>query len=146
MIEIVDENNLNEVLPLIRKYLAFYQVNDIDDEKNAKYFSQFGQDTDKGCLFGYRASGKMVGFATVYFSFSSTILSKVAILNDLFTLEEFRRQGIGTELIKHCATFAKDRGAARLQWVTAVENKTAQAVYDAIGAKHSTWEIYTYSA
>ena len=145
MIEVIDDNNLNEVLPLIRKYLAFYDVTDIDDNKNQLYFSQFGAHSDKGCLFGCRVSGEIVAFATVYFSYASSILSKVAIMNDLYTLEDFRGNGIGTELIKHCEKYAKEHGAARLQWVTASGNKAAQSVYNALGAKHSTWEIYTYT-
>ena len=145
MIEVVDDTNLEEVLPLIRQYLAFYNISGIDDEKNARYFSKFGPSTDLGCLFAYRLDGQIVGFATVYFSYASSILSKVAIMNDLYTTEAYRRRGIGKELIMHCERFAREHGAARLQWVTAATNTTAQAVYNSLGAKHSTWEIYTYT-
>jgi GNAT superfamily N-acetyltransferase len=145
MIEPIDSHNLNDVLPLIRKYQEFYEVADIDDEKNREFFSQFGPSSDKGCLFGFRIDGELVAFATVYFCYASSIISKVAVMNDLFTSEGYRKQGIATKLIEHCERYAKDNGAARLQWVTAVSNKTAQSVYKALGATQSSWELFTYS-
>ncbi len=145
MIEPINENNLDEVLPLIRKYQEFYEVNNIDDDKNKEFFSQFGISSDKGCLFGYRTKGKLVAFATVYFSYASSIISKVAVMNDLYTSEEYRKQGIATELIKHCEKYAKTNGAVRLQWVTAASNEAAQSIYKALGAKQSSWEFYTYA-
>lgn len=51
MIEIVTNNNIKEVLPLIRMYQEFYKITNISDERNREFFSQFGPDTDKGCLF-----------------------------------------------------------------------------------------------
>ena len=146
MIEPVSAENLDEVLPLIRKYQEFYKVAEIDDEKNRVFFSQFGEHSEKGCLFAYRKQGKLIGFATVYFSFSSTIVSKVVVLNDLYTIESSRGNGVGTTLIKHCASYGKSKGAVRLQWVTAPDNKIAQAVYKSLGAKQSSWEFFSYAS
>jgi len=145
MIVPIDNDNLDEILPLIREYLSFYEVKEINDAHNKQFFSQFGVTTDKGCLFGYRANGKFVAFATVYFSYASSITSKVAIMNDLFTLHDYRKQGIATHLIRHCEKYAREQGAARLQWLTAAKNKTAQSVYTSLGAQQSSWEFFTYT-
>ena len=145
MIEPINVKNLNEVLPLIRKYQEFYNVDKIDDDKNRAFFSQFGYSSNKGCLFGYRLNGKLVAFATVYFCYASSIISKVGVMNDLFTSLEYRQQGIGKKLIKHCENYAKENGAARLQWVTAASNEAAQATYKSLGAKQSSWEFFTYA-
>ncbi|TGN00053.1 GNAT family N-acetyltransferase [Leptospira dzoumogneensis] len=145
-IEAISNRNLDEVLPLIRKYQEFYKIESIDNEKNRIFFSQFGEGSSLGCLFGYRTEGRMAGFATVYFSYASSIISKVAIMNDLFTLDEFRKQGIGESLINHCAKYAKSQGAVRLQWVTAPSNLTAQALYKKVGAMQSTWEFFSYNS
>src|SRR5690554_7341186 len=88
MIEPVSKNNLAEVLPLIRAYQEFYKVSDISDDRNSDFFTQFGESSPAGCQFVYREEGNVVGFATVYFSFTSTITSKVAVLNDLYTRSE----------------------------------------------------------
>ena len=145
MIEPVTEKNIGEVLPLIRLYQEFYKVPDISDERNQRFFSQFGPDDDKGCLFSYRIDDTIVAFATVYFSYTSSIASKTAVLNDLYTLPDKRRNGIGRSLIEHCWQYASSKGAARLHWVTQPDNEPANALYQSMGAKQSTWNIYVYS-
>ena len=87
-------------MPLIRKYQEFYKVQNIDDEKNKIFFSQFGIDSDKGCLFGYRKDNKIVSFATIYFSYVSSSISKIAVMKDLYTLPEYRKRGIGKNIQK----------------------------------------------
>lgn len=145
MIEVVSKENLAEVLPLIRAYQEFYKVTAISDDRNAEFFSQFGETSPAGCQFIYREEGVVVGFATIYFSYTSTITSKVAVLNDLFTVPECRGKGIGRELIEHCRHYAAQNGAARLQWLTAPENAQAQKLYDSMAAAKSTWHFYTYN-
>ncbi|MGC1511263.1 GNAT family N-acetyltransferase [Ketobacter sp.] len=144
MIEVVSETNLTEVLPLIRAYQEFYKAADISDDRNAEFFAQFGDSSPIGCQFIYKEDGNVVGFATIYFSFSSTITAKVAVLNDLFTLPQRRGKGIGRQLIEHCRSYAAKHGASRLQWVTALGNEPAQKLYDSLNTGKSTWHFYTY--
>lgn len=59
-------------------------------------------------------------------------------MNDLYTLKAFRGGGIGRKLINHCLQFAKDKGAARLQWLTAEDNNQAQNLCDSLDTKSST--------
>ena len=139
-------NNLEDVLPLIREYQEFYNVVNINDDKNREFFSQFGPSSNQGCLFGFRKEGKLIAFATVYFTYASSITSKVGVMNDLYTKEANRRSGIATALIQHCENYAKSCGAARLQWLTSSTNKDAQALYESLGAKGSLWEFYTYTS
>lgn len=145
MIEPLSTHNLAEVLPLIRAYHEFYRVEKISDAHFEGFFAQFSEASPGGCLFLYRVAGEVVGFATVYFSFSSTLAAKVAILNDLFTQPNYRGRGIGRKLIEHCRNFAATRGAARLQWLTAPDNAAAQKLYDALATRKSNWVLYTYS-
>lgn len=145
MIEVVEKNNLAELLPLIRAYQEFYNVAEISDEKNTEFFAQFGESSTTGCQFIYRENGDVVGFATVYFSFTSTITAKVAVLNDLYTLPNYRGKGIGRQLIEHCRGYAANNGAVRLQWVTAPDNEQAQKLYDSMNTSKSTWHFYTYN-
>jgi len=144
MIEMVSNNNLNEILPLIKSYQKFYKVAPIADEVNRNFFSQFNEDSSSGCQFLYRKEDKVVAFATVYFTFNSNVASKVAILNDLYVLSNCRGQQIGRQLIEYCREFALSKGAVRLQWVTAPDNLVAQKLYDSLDAKRSEWAFYVY--
>jgi ribosomal protein S18 acetylase RimI-like enzyme len=145
VIEPVSTSNLPEVLPLIRAYQEFYKVAEISDAKNALFFSQFGESSNFGCQFSFRKSGEIVGFATVYFTFTSTIVSKVAVLSDLYTSPEHRGEGIGKQLIEYCHDYATRNGAFRLQWVTATNNEQAQRLYDSMNTGKSEWYFYTYN-
>lgn len=103
MIESVDKNNLEELLPLIPAYQEFYKIDAINDDTNRKFFSEFNKDSDLGCQFLYRDdSGRVLGFATIYFSFVSSIPAKVGIMNDLYTIPKCPGKGIGRSLINHC--------------------------------------------
>ena len=144
MIEVVNHQSLAEVLPLIAQYQAFYQVANINQQRNAQFFGQFMDNSPLGALFLYRQEGNVIGFATVYFSFSSTITAKVGIMNDLFTLEDYRGQGVGKALINHCLEYALSQGAARLQWVTALDNHRAQGLYNSLSTNNKPWLFYTY--
>jgi len=145
-IETVTATSLEEVLPLVRQYQEFYKIVDISDERNRDFFLQFCGETASGRQFLFREAGKAVAFATVYFSFTSSIPAKVAVLNDLFTLPESRGRGIGRKLIEHCRAYAKVNGAARLQWLTAADNYTAQKLYDSLDTGKSEWIFYTLPA
>ncbi len=140
-IQAVSSDNLHLVLPLIRQYQEFYKVNDINDENNQAFFSQFGPSSTSGCQFIISHEGAVAGFATVYFSFASSIIQKVAIL-----MPELRGKGLARQLIEHCRQYAKQHNAARLQWVTATDNKTAQALYDKLETQKSHWLFYSYPA
>lgn len=144
MIEDVIAESLAELLPLIRQYQEFYKVQQISEVKNREFFAQFGKSNPQGCQFIYRVDGIAAGFATVYFTFSSTLPAKVGVMNDLFTLPEYRGRGIGKALINHCLDYALNNGAVRLQWVTAVDNVVAQKLYDSLDAAKKPWLFYTY--
>ena len=55
-----------------------------------------------GKLFLLREKEMYIGFATIYYSFSSTIAEQIAILNDLYILENHPSQGYGKQLVDYC--------------------------------------------
>ncbi|MFZ5605256.1 MAG: GNAT family N-acetyltransferase [Pseudomonadota bacterium] len=144
MIEAVNSDNLHEILHLIRRYQEFYEVSAIDDDRNYQFFSQFGLHSPMGCQFLARVEGVAVGFATVYFTCSSTAVAKVGVLNDLYTLADHRGKGVGRALIEHCLAYAVENGAIRLQWVTATDNEVAQRLYDSLAVNKKPWLFYSY--
>lgn len=143
MIEEVTENNLDEVLPLIKEYQVFYGVENIDEERTRLFFSQFAKRNDNGILHLYRFKGKAIGFYTIYKGFSSTRVEAVAVLNDLYIQPFYRENGFGKELLKHAFEIAKSLGYSRLQWMTAEDNVTAQRLYNSFATNRSSWLFYS---
>jgi GNAT superfamily N-acetyltransferase len=93
-------------------------------------------------LLGAWSDGALLGFACVYWTFSSVSAAEIALMNDLFVAAEARGRGIGRALIDVAVAAARERGVHHLEWFTAPDNLTAQRVYDATGASRSTWVAY----
>jgi GNAT superfamily N-acetyltransferase len=130
------------LLPLIAAYQRFYQAADIDEERNRAFFRRFLAPSQEGMLLGARREGEVVGYACLYWHFSSTKATESVLMNDLFVSEAARGAGVGRALIEASAAVARERGASCLQWSTAPDNTQAQALYDSTGAERSEWIEY----
>ena len=93
-------------------------------------------------LLGAWADGGLCGFACAYWTFSSVEAVRVALLNDLFVAEGFRGAGAGAALIDAAAAAARECGMTRLRWMTALDNRRAQRLYERTGAERSAWFEY----
>lgn len=125
---------MDALLPLVAAYQRFYEVEEVDDERNRDFFSTFLDPSERGSLLGARRGGELLGFACLYWSYTSLIPAETVLLNDLYVVPGARGQGIGRALIEASAAIARERGAARLVWMTAQDNERAQRLYDTTGA------------
>jgi GNAT superfamily N-acetyltransferase len=84
-----------------------------------------------------------IGFATLFWSWSTLSAGRIGVMNDLFVLPEARGTGVADALITACVRYCQAHGdIARLTWQTARDNRRAQAVYERVGAKRSEWIDY----
>jgi GNAT superfamily N-acetyltransferase len=141
-IEPVSEAQLEQLLPLIAAYQRSYGVEEIDDERNRAFFARFIAPSDDGLLLGARRGEQLLGYACLYWHFTSLVPAETVLMNDLFVAPAARSQGIGRALIEASADVARSRGAHHLEWATAPDNRTAQRLYEATGATPSTWVEY----
>ena len=142
MIRIVSSSNFEALLSLMKRYQEYYEVVDVDEEKNEQLFSKFIGGTNEGIQFLLYDNDVPVSFSTIYYSYASTVASKVAILSDLYTLPKHRGKGYGSQLINHCVDVAKESGCARLQWFAQKENEVAQGLYNKVCTYKGDWVIY----
>jgi GNAT superfamily N-acetyltransferase len=139
----VREEEFEALLPLIAAYQRFYQVDDVDDDRNRSFFRRFLAPSDDGELLAARdESGGILGYACLYWHFSSTEAVETVLMNDLFVAPEARGRGVGRALIEGSRDVARRRGAAWLEWATAPDNHTAQRLYDSMTSEKSTWLEY----
>jgi GNAT superfamily N-acetyltransferase len=142
----IDHKEMDELLPLIAGYQTFYEAVP-DDERNRAFFSRFLHPSNEGLLLGAWIDGRLAGFATLYWFFSSTKAADSVLMNDLFVREDVRGVGVGRALIASALGEAHRRGAAHLEWFTAPDNVKAQRLYDSVdGANRSTWLAYEIEA
>ena len=145
-IEHVGEEDLPELLPLMRGYCDFYEVTPSDDQLLALSRALIADPGRDGVQLLARNGGEAVGFATIYWSWATTIAARIGVMNDLFVTPAARGTGAAEQLIHACLNECRKQGAAELTWQTAPDNERAQRVYDRVGATRSQWVDYSLSA
>jgi GNAT superfamily N-acetyltransferase len=141
-IEPLSAAELDTVLPLIAAYQRFYRVLEVDVERNREFFTRFLHPSDDGMLLGAWGGERLVGYACLYWHFSSLLPAETVLMNDLFVEESERGRGVGRALIEASAGVARERGAHHLEWSTEPSNVAAQRLYDSTGARRSEWVDY----
>jgi hypothetical protein len=121
-VEPVEAAQLDALLPLIAAYQRFYEVADVDDQRNRAFFARFLAPSEDGMLLGARRDGALIGYACLYWHFTSLVPAETVLMNDLFVIEA-------------SAAVARERGAYQLQWVTAPDNAPARRLYETTGAE-----------
>ena len=104
----------------------------------------FGPDPRVHCLVA-EDSGKTVGFAIWFVSFSTWLGTHGIYLEDLFVRPEARGGGHGRALLTELARIAVERGYGRVEWAVLDWNVDAQGFYRALGAtpqdEWTTWRL-----
>ena len=144
-IDTVTEADLPELLPLMRGYCDFYAVEPSDEELLTLARLLIADPDSEGFqIIGRHEDGHAIGFATVYWSWSTLATGRIAVMNDLFVHPDGRGSGMAEALIEECRQRAGRRGCVSLEWATAEDNLTAQKVYDRVGGRREDQWI-TYS-
>ncbi|HEV2999568.1 MAG TPA: GNAT family N-acetyltransferase [Solirubrobacteraceae bacterium] len=135
--------DLDDLLPLFAGYQRFYAGHAQPDRHNRAFLTRFIPPHHDGMLLVARdGTGRAVGFANLYWTFSSVSAREHVLMNDLFVGDDVRGGGVGHALIEAAATVARDRGAPALSWQTAVDNRVAQRLYERFDAERTIWFEY----
>jgi GNAT superfamily N-acetyltransferase len=137
------EHDVPVILRLI-KALAEYE-----------HLSHEVQATEEGLrvsLFGSRPAAEVViarideqpvGFAVYFHNYSTFVGRPGLYMEDLFVLPEYRRQGIGRQLLTHLASVAVERNCGRMEWAVLNWNTAAIHVYRAVAARSmDEWTVF----
>jgi GNAT superfamily N-acetyltransferase len=139
----VAADDLTDLLPLMRGYCDFYRASPSDGDLLALATALIADPDREGLqLIARERGGLAVGFATIFWAWSTTDAARLGVMNDLFVLEQARGMGLAERLIEACRAEAARHGASRLTWQTAPANVRAQAVYDRVGATRERWVDY----
>jgi GNAT superfamily N-acetyltransferase len=145
-IDTVGTADLPELMPMLRAYCDFYRVEPTDERLRALVSALIDNPSDGLQLIARDNDGTPLGFATIYWTWQTLYAARVGVLNDLFVIPASRGSGAGRALIERCREVCRERGAEKLVWETALDNTTAQRLYDGIGAEKSTWLTYELDA
>lgn len=143
VVRMAGHSDVPELKRLMTEYIVdFYKMpRPLDDKLQALIgMLLFRQE---GIQFVASQNGQLVGFATLYFSFSTTKADKITILNDLYVDERLRGTGVAQFLFEACHAYTKEHEYAYMSWVTASNNKRAQRFYDKMGGQTGDWIHYS---
>ena len=128
------DRHIGDFAGLMDEYRVFYG-NQSNLSESKDYVSQLFTDDKVVFLMGVTAKERLIGFCTLFRSYSSVRTQKIFILNDLFVREKYRQFGYGTQLLDAAVTLAKKENVNVLKLETAKDNVIAQSVYEKNGWK-----------
>ena len=82
------------------------------------------------------ASGKAVGYATWFHTYSTFLAKPTMYLEDLFVREDARELGAGSAPYEHVRTLGAHRGCGRMEWQVLDWNTLAREFYQ---RRQATW-------
>jgi GNAT superfamily N-acetyltransferase len=124
-----------QILEFIRALAAFERAPDaVTATEEGLIRDGFGPNPFYRCLIA-DYDGQPAGFAFYFFNYSTWVGRPGIYVEDLFVLPQYRRLGIGRELLKQVAAIAIESGCQRLQWEVLDWNTPAIDFYRAIGAE-----------
>jgi ribosomal protein S18 acetylase RimI-like enzyme len=132
------------LMKLMNEYIVdFYQFRQPADEQLAALIELLLEGRE-GIQFVAEAEGQsLIGFVTLYFTFSTLRASRVVVMNDLYVQEAYHGSGVAAGLFNACKAYTASHGYANMSWSTAQDNYRAQRFYAKMGGEQDSWISYS---
>ena len=143
-IRFVTRQDYDQWLPLWDGYNAFYERSGptaLNPEITAMTWSRFFDAYEPMHALVAERDGKLLGLTHYIFHRSTISIGPNCYLQDLFTNEAARGQGVGRALINGVYEQARIAGSPRVYWLTHQTNHTAMQLYDKV-ADRSGFVVY----
>lgn len=129
-IEKLTEKNFEYFISLIEK-LAEYEKSNPPD-KEAKIRLKKDALSEKKFFEAYlgKINEKYVSCVVFFMTYSSYMAKPILYLEDIFVLDEYRKQGIGQKMFDFCVKKSKEKGCGRMEWSVLNWNEPAINFYE----------------
>ena len=126
--------DLDQLTNLFNQYLVFYKKPS-NFEKHKSFLKERIENNEAIIFIAFddEIKEKAIGFTLIYPTFSSILLSKILILNDLYVDVTIRNNKIGEKLILKTVELAKELDVKLVRLRTAKNNAIAQGLYQKMG-------------
>ncbi|PLX68396.1 MAG: GNAT family N-acetyltransferase [Denitrovibrio sp.] len=136
-IKIADTNDIPELCGLLS--ILFTQEAEFlpDFEKQAAGLKKIIEMPETGCILKAVKDNRIAAMANLLFTISTFTGGRVAILEDMVVIPEYRGTGLGAKVLDAVKKKAFEEGCARITLLTDGSNTGAQRFYKKHGFIHS---------
>ncbi|MNC13737.1 aminoalkylphosphonic acid N-acetyltransferase [compost metagenome] len=146
LIRNAEPNDLSSLTELMYEYIVGFYQNPKPPVEKINNLIRTLFDQQKGVQFVAEQNGELVGFATLFFTFSTMKADKITVMNDLFVIEQFRGTEVESQLFLECQKYSQNHGYANMTWITSTDNKRAQSFFETMNAvKGKDWIHFSIS-
>ena len=143
VIEKVNSDTIEDFLGLINKLAEYEKLAPPDEEAKRRLRRDCLSKKPKYEAFIGRVGGKYVSYVIFFFTYSSFLALPTLYLEDIFVLEDYRKQGIGKKMFDFLKEQANCEGCGRIEFTVLKWNKSAQKFYEESKAKClEEWYFY----
>jgi len=142
VIEEVNAETFDDFLGLIDKLAEYEQLAPPDGEAKKRLRRDYLSDKPKYKASIGKVDGKPISYVIFFFTYSSFLASPTLFVEDIFVLDEYRRQGVGKRMFDFLKETAKREGCGRIEFTVLKWNKLAQEFYEKNGAQRLEWYLY----
>jgi GNAT superfamily N-acetyltransferase len=143
VIRFAEPRDVEAIVGLVKE-LATYEraADEVELTPDLLTTALFGDSPTAYCHVA-EVDGTVVGMALWFLNFSTWIGRPGLYLEDLFVKPDYRRHGIGRELLTTLARVCTERGCGRLEWAVLDWNTPAIDFYKTLGAKpQDEWTVW----
>ncbi|MHB8624935.1 MAG: GNAT family N-acetyltransferase [Aggregatilineales bacterium] len=131
------------ILALIKALAVFEKLPAPDKDAQRRLLADAFGERPRFEIFLADLTGKVIGYAFIFETYSTFLARPTLYLEDLFVLSEYREQHVGHALFRYCAEEAARRGCGRMEWTVLDWNTNAINFYQRQGASHlNEWLHY----
>ena len=138
----VDAETFDDFLGLINKLSDYEKLAPPNKEAKNRLRRDCLSDKPKYEAFIGKVGDKYVSYIIFFFTYSSFLALPTLFLEDIFVLEEYRRQGVGKTMFDFLKETAKREGCGRIEFTVLKWNKSAQEFYEKNRAQRLEWYLY----
>ncbi|WP_438449201.1 GNAT family N-acetyltransferase [Gorillibacterium sp. sgz5001074] len=143
IIRCAESDDLNSLTEIMYEYIVDFYKNPRPATEKLHQLIHTLLEKKEGVQFVALLDGKVVGFATLYFTFSTMKADKYTVMNDLYTREPYRDTEVERSLFNECLKYTKEHSFTHMSWITGMDNKRAQQFFDKMGGTQGNWVHYT---
>lgn len=132
-IRLATESDLPGLCALIAELFALESDFSVDRAKQAKGLALLMSDGSRGLVLLAEDDGKVLGMVSGQLLASSAEGAWSVLLEDMVVTANARGQGIGADLVAALESWAKERGATRIQLLADHGNQAALGFYSRLG-------------